>query len=43
MEWVYIGIMVAVGWYLAPYIIITILAIVGGVGYSICKLFGNCE
>lgn len=43
MEWIGIGIMVAIGFYIAPFVITSCIAIVGVIGIGICKLFGGCK
>lgn len=43
MEWLGIGIMLAIGFYLAPVVITLVVGIVGAVGIGICKLFGGCK
>lgn len=43
MEWIGIGLMVAIGFYLAPVVIMAVVGVVGGLLIGICKLFGGCK
>ncbi len=43
MEVVGIGILFMLGIYLAPLVLGLIVATVGGVGYTICRMFGGCR
>ena len=39
MEYVFIGLALAIGFYLAPIVMVSIVAI----GVGICRLFGGCK
>ena len=43
MEWIFIGIAVAIGFYLAPFVLATALATLGLIGLGLCRLFGGCR
>ena len=43
MGWIGIGIFLAIGYYVAPLIIGVIFAVIAGVFYGICRLFGGCR
>lgn len=43
MEWIGIGIAVAIGFYLAPFILGAIVFGVAAVAVGICRLFGGCR
>lgn len=43
MELIVTGILLAIGFYLAPVIIGGIVMIAGVIGLGICRLFGGCK
>ena len=43
MEWIGIGIALAIGFSIAPLVITILGATILGVGVGICKLFGGCK
>jgi len=43
MEYIVIGIAIAIGFYIAPLVITILGATVLGIGVGICKLFGGCK
>lgn len=43
LDWILIGIAVAIGFYLAPFVVMVVGGIIAGIGIAICKLFGGCK
>ena len=43
VEWIGIGIMVAIGFYIAPAVVMGISVVFVVIGAGICRLFGGCK
>jgi hypothetical protein len=43
MEWIGIGIAIAIGFYFAPFVIGVVAVAVGATFIGICQLFGGCK
>ena len=43
MEWIGIGIAIAIGFYIAPFVITVVGGILGAIGFGICRMFGGCK
>jgi hypothetical protein len=43
MEIIVTGILLAIGFYIAPLVLGLIVAGAGAIGYGICRLFGGCK
>ncbi len=39
MEWIFIGIMICIGFYLAPIVLTAVVACIMAVGFAIAKIF----
>ena len=39
MEWIGVGILLCVGWYIAPFVVMIVVGIVASIGYFISSIF----
>lgn len=39
MEWIVVGILLCVGWYIAPFVIMVVVGIFASIGYFLSRLF----
>jgi hypothetical protein len=43
MDYIFMGLMIAIGLYLAPVIITAVIGTILGIAYVICRIFGGCN
>lgn len=43
MELIVTGILIAIGFYIAPIVITVAIGVITAIGVGICKLFGGCK
>ncbi len=43
MEWIGVGIAIAIGFYLAPVVVMFVLGALAIVGVGVCRFFGGCR
>ncbi len=43
MEWIGIGILLAIGYWLAPFVVAALVGLFAFLGVFVCKLFGGCK
>ena len=39
MEWIGVGILLCVGWYIAPFVVMVVVGIFASIGYFISSIF----